>query len=387
VAGGVITLLAKSRGPSFTSFVIIAQNVLIPFIVGYLTSFESHYNESTRTASQYVKITAFRWVSTVIVPLLITPFDNMLDSDALINQIEILFIAELSYRPILQIIGVGGFIKRHVLGPRAEDQARMNLMFSGDEYDIGERYTDITKILFLTLFYCTLYPMAFFFASGIFSIYYWMDKFCILRTWKQGPTVGTDISTLSTFYFKLCLTAYAITAAYVYAHFPYDNACPSDEEDLSAYTGSVDLPLRNGVEKKSFNGMAEQGYKFCDQEIIRNGKFPPLPSSQRDRGGTWMDENQEIFLGIFGWTSVAVLILVFCTLVMLFMSHVSPLYFKSDKVRKGMDANRETYLDIFGWTSAAILTLVFCTLVMLFMLHVSPLYFKCDKVRKEMVTF
>jgi len=137
---------------------------------------------------------------------------------------------------------------------------------------------------------------------------------------------------MSTFFFKLCLLAHGVLAAYIYGQFPFDNACPSDEDDLSVYIGSFNVTLRNGDKETIHNATAVQGYKFCDQEIIRHFKFPPLPSSQKGTGGNWMDNDQETFLYIFGYTSIVVLVLVLGSLVkILFMSFIYPLFFKPYK--------------------------------------------------------
>jgi len=334
VVGCLIIAWAEMSGPKFTSFIIVVQSYLTPMIVEYLISFETHPDESSVTASRYLKITAFRWFITVIIPYFLTPFGNTLDIHSLIERVEVLFIAELITRPITKAVGIFGIIYRHILGPRSVDQRRMNLMFSGDSYNIGERYTEITKIFFLALFYCTLYPMAFFFASAIFSIYYWLDKFSILRSWKQGPQIGTAVSNMSMFFFKLCTLAYAIMAAYTYSQFPYDNACRADDEDLSAYTtGSFNVTFINNTTEVPIQiTTATEGYKYCDQELIRSGVFPPLPTQQRDTGGTWMDESQEKFSYMFGWTAVAVLTIVSASLAyLLYKAFVKPFFFKSYK--------------------------------------------------------
>ena len=52
---------ASGISHGLTSFVIVTQSLVTPQIVTLLTSLESHYNESALIASQYNKITAFRW--------------------------------------------------------------------------------------------------------------------------------------------------------------------------------------------------------------------------------------------------------------------------------------------------------------------------------------
>jgi len=319
---------AGRESTEYTAITITMLSVIIPMIVGFLITFESHDNETSRTSSRYLKITVFRWLITVIIPLVIISFADTLDGDDLIKSIYGLFISELIRRPVFQIIDIIGTLKRHILGPRAEDQRRMDLYFSGTSYNIGERYTEISKILFLTLFYSILFPMGFFFASAIFTVYYWMDKFCILRSWKQGPKLGVAVSTTSAFFFKLCLLTYAVMASYFYSQFPADNACLSNkEEDFTAYTGSVTLTPPND---KPFDTQIDtetvQGYKFCTQELLRSMKFPALPSLQSEGG--WMTPNQELYSKMFGWTSVAMLVLAGTSLLnKIFMYYVYPIFY------------------------------------------------------------
>jgi hypothetical protein len=67
-----------------------------------------------------------------------------------------------------------GNLKKHVLAPRASTQAEMNLGFQGTFYNLGERYTDLTKVLFVVFFYSALYPLAFFFGAAILFVQYYV---------------------------------------------------------------------------------------------------------------------------------------------------------------------------------------------------------------------
>jgi len=312
------------------TIIILLMNISIPLIVRLITSYESHYNESSKEASQYYKITAFRWLVTVIIPFVSVPFANILDEDKIIQYVETQLVAEIIQRPVMQIFSIFGLLHRHILGPRAVDQRRMNLLFAGDYYSMGERYTDVTKVLFLTVFYCILYPMGFFFASAIFVMYYWVDKFSILRSWHQGPTIGAQISVLSMFFFKVCALAYAIMAAYMVAQIPYDNACVSEDEELSKYTNFAYMLSHDGGREDRTITTTDKAYKFCHQNLIDSGTFPPLPNLQSQEGrGYWMDRNQETFSKLFGWTAVAVLTIVLFSFVKwCYYISIYPLFFK-----------------------------------------------------------
>merc|ERR1719330_874979 len=215
----------------------------------------------------------------------------------------------------------------------------MNLLFTGEFYSMGERYTDATKMVFLTVLYCTLYPAGFFFASCIFVTYYWVDKFSLLRSWSQGPLIGTRISVMSMFFFKICCLTYAIMAAYMVSQSPYDHACKTIDEDISEYmalTGPLNITLPLEKLKRRFMTIndfsADQGYKFCNQFLIPRGRLPGVQSE--DGRWDWMNPTQETLTKIFGWTAVVVAAAVLFSALKFFYNYfIHPLFCKHFEVR------------------------------------------------------
>ena len=119
-------------------------------------------------------VTAFRWINTAVVTQVITPFtDTLQNGDFLIKFVYTQLMFDLFQGPLLRLTDIYGNLCKHVLAPRAPDQRRMNLYFSGGGYDIGERYTNVTRVLFLTFWYSAIFPMAFFFAAAILTLSYW----------------------------------------------------------------------------------------------------------------------------------------------------------------------------------------------------------------------
>lgn len=76
--------------------------------------------------------------------------------------------------------------KKHLLAPRARTQDQMNSHFQGTFYNLGERYTDLTKILFLVFNYGALLPISFFFGGAILLIQYYVSCFSrrMLSVWS-----------------------------------------------------------------------------------------------------------------------------------------------------------------------------------------------------------
>ncbi len=199
-------------------------------------------------------------------------------------------------------------------------------------YSVGERYTDVTKLLFFTFVYCTIFPLGFFFASATFFVYYWIDKFCVLRSWRQGPKINADISLFSTHFLFLTLLGYAGIASFMYSSFPFDNACLTDESVPETYlnqTFNVKSGKWNGT---TFSITSADGvYKFCDQDLLRSGirAFPPIPFFDPTME-EWMGASQERFATIFGWVLVGTAALViFSIFIRIFIRFIKPLFVKS----------------------------------------------------------
>ena len=78
---------------------------------------------------------------------IITPFtDTLADQNGLIPQIYALFFAEILTVSALQLADPMGHVNRHILAPRATTQDAMNLKFLGAQFELAERYTDMTKV-------------------------------------------------------------------------------------------------------------------------------------------------------------------------------------------------------------------------------------------------
>jgi hypothetical protein len=241
--------------------------------------------------------------------VIITSFTDTLQKNGLVTAVNSLFIGELVTRPVLQLSDIMGNLNRHYFGPRAADQRRMNLCFMGSQYEIGERYTDVTKVLFLTVFYSNIYPLGFFYAAAMFIIWYFVDKFSMLRIWRQGPRIGSKLYYFSELFFVICLVVYSVFSAYSYSAFPSDNVCTNDETISSSYVGSYNISPNDGSDKVSITvSDQDQSYKFCNQDLLKYSPaaFPALSTFQ-PAGYKWMIDSQSTYTNALGWYSLVIL--------------------------------------------------------------------------------
>ncbi|KAI2497599.1 Calcium-activated chloride channel [Fragilaria crotonensis] len=181
--------------PAWAAIAIAVFNSLFPMIAKMLTSLERHSSEGLKQTSLYFKIALFRWVNTAVVITIITPFTATVEAgNGLIPSIYAIFFADIVTTNAVQFLDPAGHFKRHFVAPRAKTQDAMNLAMQGAEIELAERYTNMTKILFLTLWYCSIFPGALFFCSFALGVNYFVDGFCLMRTWKRLPHLGTHFA-------------------------------------------------------------------------------------------------------------------------------------------------------------------------------------------------
>jgi hypothetical protein len=223
----------------------------------------------------------------------------------LIRRIYSQFIAEITTTTLIQWADFAGHFKRHFVAPRAKTQDAMNVAMQGSEVELAERYTNMTKLLFLCLWYCAIYPGAFFMCSLSLLINYFSDRFSLMRSWKRPPNLGEQISEFSRkYFFSTAVVVMAIVSSYYWASFPFDNICPIDGSQADAYAGT----WINGDVEESVSA-DDSLYTFCLQDFLRypltEMHFPFIARFQRD-GEEWMTNEQETLTTIYGWSAVGI---------------------------------------------------------------------------------
>lgn len=309
-----IVRIANNSSNTVAAFVIAIFNSVFPMFAKALTDMEAHSSEGDKQRSLYVKIAFFRWVNTAVVITIITPFTSTLTDGKLINQIFSLFYAEIITSNALQLGDVMGHINRHYFAPRAKTQDAQNILMQGSPVDLAERYTNCTKILFLALWYCAIYPGALFMCSFALLVNYFADRFSLMRSWKRPPHLGTEISEVSRkYFFSLTIVAMAVVSSYYWSAFPYDNLCKNVSTVESDLAGTYEI-YASGSGPISVNvSSTDSSFRYCLQDFFRyprNEKSFPFIANNQPNGNEWMTDEQEIVTNIYGWSAVGVLALV-----------------------------------------------------------------------------
>jgi len=339
----IIIRQCSHKSAKFAAYAIAFFNTAFPEFAKILVNYESHPSERRLQTSMYVKIAAFRWINTAIIVTMITPFTSTLSSgsDNILDGVCEIFLAEIVTSNCIKLFDPMGFIKRHYLAPRAGSQEEMNSYMRGEEWHLAERYSSMTKILFLTLWYCSIYPAGFFLCAVTLFINYFAERFSLMRSWRPAPRLGSHISTFSRrYFFTMAISAMAVASSYTWAGFPYDNLCENtnadgnaDDDTLQDYIGSWNVISID--DSRSVSVTVSQGdpsYRFCQQSLWYYGKgmnFPAIPYWQTE-GDEWMTEEQEHLTSFYGWTSFALLLAVCLWILrravqtMIYRSHYAP---------------------------------------------------------------
>lgn len=227
----------------------------------------------------------------------------------------------------------------------------MDIKFQGTRYELAERYTDMTKILFLCLFYSSIFPAGFFLCALSLTAKYFVDRFSLVRTWKRAPAVGPIISGMSRKYFlSLSVGIMAIICSYYWTGFSFDNLClegPVNDTYVGTFTVSYPGPQTSSVVQGGVSLGEKAGdlikeklgsktddlieedititdddlnYEFCDMDfkgLIPEGRFPYIPAFNKD-ASAYMNTDQYISTTYFGWTAFILMIVILVKFALVF---------------------------------------------------------------------
>mmetsp|Transcript_84645 Transcript_84645/g.126925 ORF Transcript_84645/g.126925 Transcript_84645/m.126925 type:complete len:398 (+) Transcript_84645:162-1355(+) len=236
---------------------------------------------------------------------------------ALIPSVYAVLKAEIVTVPILHMLDIAGNIKRHILAPLAANQAAMNSYFGGAPGFLGEKYTGVTKIVFLCFFYSVIFPSSFFFGAAALAISYWTEKFNLLRSWAPMPELGDQVAWISRhIFFPLAVFALVIMSEFYWSAYPFDDICDSDktlgddQEHKDYYGMHTILNVGDASESFQVNVTTESSiYRYCNQDFLE--RLGTLLSFFEEEKDDWMSEDQMILTFVFG---------IFCALTLAVMS-------------------------------------------------------------------
>jgi len=288
---------------TFSAFAISFSNAIFPTLAKMLSKVEKHANEERREVWLYIKIAIFRCLNTVIVILIITPYTSTTlgDKDALLSGVYSIFFAEIVTGNVLQLLDIGENFKRHVLAPRAKSQEAMNLNMRGTAIFLAERYTNMTKLVFLAVWYCPLYPGVLFMSSVALFINFFIDRFSLMRSWKPSSKLGRSMSTFTRdFTFPILVITMAFAAVRSWSFFTYDHLC----SDGSSTVGQSEAILQSSDGLHTYKIPGIEGMIDDSTTTVTSGVT--LAYRFCSKNSDWMTTEQERLILVYGTFAYAV---------------------------------------------------------------------------------
>lgn len=89
----------------------------------------------------------------------------------------------------------------------------------------------MTKFVLLCVWFCSIFPLAFFLCSLSLGLKYYLDRFSLMRTWQRVPHFGARVARTSyAIFFPLIVVAMVVMGTVYWSGFPFDNICPVGDD-------------------------------------------------------------------------------------------------------------------------------------------------------------
>lgn len=159
----------------------------------FVAFFETHLTYSSFQTSLMTKLTVVRMTNTALLTFFVT--DDFLAQETL-TKIQNILITDLLLTNAVRFVDPYTLYVRYVMGRKAVNQDHLNMLWEGASWNLGERYTDVFKTLFVTsarrtrltsraapashrssapaVFYSALLPTGYFIAAAYFLVVYWV---------------------------------------------------------------------------------------------------------------------------------------------------------------------------------------------------------------------
>ncbi|GMH93040.1 hypothetical protein TrVE_jg7780 [Triparma verrucosa] len=267
-----IIYLLNEAGQSFlAAFFISITNSVMPSVLKMINETEEHLTQGSKQTSLLLKLVFLRWMTTGFIVLLIRDTDGTLD-EKFVGKVWAVLLADAITTPTLRLLDPSARIGRNYLSKKAESQEKMNSYFLGTDWFLAERYTDMTKTLFVSLFFTAIFPQGLFVTAFAFMVSYWVDKYCLFRLWKQPPAMDGKLADAARFQISLIFIANCFVSQHFLRGWPFDDLQATSSTATVTFDGAsaANTVIYKVVDQVSYNffDWTEQGWFSEDQKAV-----------------------------------------------------------------------------------------------------------------------
>ena len=191
----LIKLAAVSKYSQYTLLLTItAMDNCLPIVMSTITLLEAAADEDDRQNTLMIKLFLSRIMTAVFFPFYVAvPWEETINSEN-IARIANLQLVSCFVSPFVKLFDPVGFVKRYIFTPLlAKTQAEANIFWSGTPFTLAERYTEVSKIMFVSLFYSVLIPSALFIGGIAFLNLFLIDRYLLLRKNARPPKLDNSM--------------------------------------------------------------------------------------------------------------------------------------------------------------------------------------------------
>eukprot|EP01038_Epipyxis_sp_PR26KG_P016436 gene16436-22409_t len=221
------------------SLVIGGLDNVLPIIFLWFTDLSSPQSEGERQKLLQQKLFFARITLTAVIPYIQINWNEFLLVSTINQMISVQFTSSFT-APILNYLDLTGSFTRHVYAPLfTSTQEKMNSLWSGSDWSLAERYTSVSKIIFITLIYALITPISLLISVLAFIVVFVVDRYLLLRKWKPTALINSQIAK------SVHDQALLALAAHMYVSLRFIYSWPMD----SAYEYDKSLHLFKKVDK------------------------------------------------------------------------------------------------------------------------------------------
>jgi len=183
----------QMTGGALPAFVTIVNTLLPQLLKGISGMVEIHREYGDEQDSMFLKLLGARVANTGIAAFVSFNARERGTKEAL-DQVMVILILDAFFLPLIRALDPYDLFMRRVVGPQQPTQRAMNRFWSGAEWTIAERYTDVAKTLFVGMFYAAAVPVGLWLTAASMLVNFLVDHYCLLRLWGRKPDFDDQIS-------------------------------------------------------------------------------------------------------------------------------------------------------------------------------------------------